>query len=265
MSTQTAPQLKSAIRDGVNLRYLDTGSGDPALVFIHGWTCNYSHWRNQTSAFSPEHRVLALDLRGHGESDKPEQDYNIAGFAADIQWLIDELGLERPVLIGHSMGGVIAADLARKHPEATRAVVLVDAPVVPLGPELRPVAESLIAGLQGPSYKQIAEGFLRQFMFNEVSDPALREEIVESSLKTPQRVMYTALASAFEASATLRGPLPVPSLFIRAATQYASAEQIREHIPTIAIAEIQCAHFVQLFSPDETNRAIRKFLESVPA
>jgi pimeloyl-ACP methyl ester carboxylesterase len=101
-------------------------------------------------------------------------------------------------------------------------------------------------------------------MFNEADAPELREEIVNSSVLTPQRVMYSALASTFETSARLRGPLPVPSLFIRAATQYASADQIREHIPAIEVAEIDCAHFVQLFSPGETNQAIRRFLEGLP-
>jgi pimeloyl-ACP methyl ester carboxylesterase len=100
-------------------------------------------------------------------------------------------------------------------------------------------------------------------MFSEQDAPDLREEIVSSSILTPQQVMHSALASTFEAAA-LQGPLPVPSLFIRAATQYASADQIREHIPGIEITEIDCAHFVQLFSPEETNEAIRKFLESLP-
>jgi pimeloyl-ACP methyl ester carboxylesterase len=232
-------------------------------MFIHGWTCNLSHWRYQVPEFSRDHRVLALDLRGHGESDKPDQDYTVSGFADDVRWLAAHLGLDRPVVIGHSMGGMIAAELARTHPEVARAVVLIDSPIVPLGPGLRPVADSLIAGLQGPGYKQVAEGFLRQFMFNEVSDSELREEIVESSVKTPQRVMHTALSSTFEASVTLAGSLPVPSLFIRAATQYASVDQICQYIPGMEVTEIDCAHFVQLFSPVETNQALRRFVEEL--
>lgn len=112
MSTQTSPHLKAANRDGVNLRYLETGSGDPPLVYIHGWCCNHAMWSEQIEAFAPRHRIITVDLRGHGESDKPDQDYDIAGFADDMGWLIKEIGLDRPVLIGHSMGGVTALKLS---------------------------------------------------------------------------------------------------------------------------------------------------------
>jgi pimeloyl-ACP methyl ester carboxylesterase len=162
------------------------------------------------------------------------------------------------------MGGVIAASVAREHTGSTRGVVLVDAPIVPLSPELRPVVDGILTGLQGPGYRQLAEGFLRQFMFNEASSPGLQEEIVGSSLQTPQRVMHTAIGSTFEAASALRGPLPVPSLFIRAVTQYASPEQIREHLPGIEVAEVDAAHFLQLEKPEETNRIIRKFVEALP-
>jgi pimeloyl-ACP methyl ester carboxylesterase len=259
----TSDIAKQATRDGVKLAYADIGSGEPALVFVHGWTCNYSHWRDQAAEFSTNHRVVALDLRGHGQSDKPDQDYSVGEFAEDVAWLISELKLERPVVIGHSMGGVIAAQLALKHTDGTRGVILVDAPIVPVTPELRPVLDGVLAGLKSPGYKQLAEGFLRQFMFNEASDPGLIEEIVVSSLRTPQRVMHTAIASVFDEMAK-PGPLPVPSLFIRAATQYATPEQIKELMPGIEVAEVDAPHFLQLEKPEETNRIIRDFVGSLP-
>ena len=73
-------------------------------------------WGDQIEAFAPKHRIIAVDLRGHGESDKPDQDYDIAGFADDMAWLIREIGLDRPVLIGHSMGGVTTLNLAAQAP-----------------------------------------------------------------------------------------------------------------------------------------------------
>lgn len=259
----TEAGVKSASRDGVKLAYLEAGSGEAAIVFIHGWTCNRGHWRNQVAEFSVEHQVVALDLRGHGDSDKPDQDYDIAGFADDVDWLISELGLTRPIVVGHSMGGVIAAHLARTHPEATRGIVLVDAPIVPLAPALKPVADGAVAGLQGPAYQQVAEDFLREFMFNDASDPKLREEIVQSSLRTPQRVMRSAVASIFTQQEALGGPLSMPSLFVRAATQYATEDEIRAHLPGIEVAEVDCAHFIQLEKPGEFNALLSRFLEKV--
>src|SRR6266498_3479890 len=127
----TSAELKSANRDGVNLAYLDTGSGEPALVFIHGWCCNHTMWGEQTKTFASKHRVIAVDLRGMGESDKPDQDYDIDGFGDDMAWLLNEIGLKRPVLIGHSMGGVITLNLLRKYPDIAHAAVFVDAGIMP--------------------------------------------------------------------------------------------------------------------------------------
>ena len=114
MTTETP--VRTATINGVSLKYIDTGSGDPATVFVHGWTCSRSDWRHQIEEFAGSHRVVALDQRGHGESDKPDQDYTVDGFADDLAALIGKLGLERPVIVGHSMGGVIANSLARRRP-----------------------------------------------------------------------------------------------------------------------------------------------------
>src|SRR5438093_4058664 len=122
----TSATLKFATRDGVKLAYLDVGAGDPPLLFVHGWCCNHTYWRDQIPEFAERHRVVAVDLRGLGDSDKPDQDYTVPEFADDVAWLIGEIGLKKPVLIGHSMGGLIALHVARKHPDLARGAVLVD-------------------------------------------------------------------------------------------------------------------------------------------
>src|SRR5207245_8301950 len=92
-------------RDGVKLFYEASGSGDPPFVFVHGWTCNHTHFAPQIEHFAKDHRVVAVDLRGHGASGAPTQPYTVAAFADDVVWLCDALRIERPVLVGHSMGG----------------------------------------------------------------------------------------------------------------------------------------------------------------
>src|SRR6266576_1181932 len=94
-------------RGGVKLAYEASGTGPP-MVFVHGWCCDRSHFAPQMAHFSRTHRCIALDLRGHGESDAPEQEYSIAGFADDIAWACDQLAVEKPVIVGHSMGGAAA-------------------------------------------------------------------------------------------------------------------------------------------------------------
>src|SRR3972149_5629324 len=124
--------LQTAVRNGVGLAYADIGVGSPPLLFIHGWCCDRTHWREQVVAFQDRHWTVAVDLRGDGEADKPDQDYGIAGFVDDVAWLCREIGLEKPIVVGHSMGGVIGMNLARKHRELARALGMVDSPVAPL-------------------------------------------------------------------------------------------------------------------------------------
>jgi non-heme chloroperoxidase len=89
--------------DGVTLRYFSTGSG-PVILLIHGWSQSAALWSKQILEFSKTHRVIAVDLRGHGESEKPQYGYRIARLAADVHDLIDQLSLNDITAIGHSMG-----------------------------------------------------------------------------------------------------------------------------------------------------------------
>ena len=266
MTTETP--VRSAAITGVSLKYIDTGSGDPAIVFVHGWTCNRNDWRYQIEEFAGSHRVVALDQRGHGESEKPDQDYTIAGFADDLAALVGELGLDRPVIVGHSMGGVIANSLARRGTGIARALVLVDAPIVPVPEAQAGMIDAFLTGLQTPGYKDIARVFNETMMFNEGSDPAMKEEILAGMVQAPQRVMHTAMANLLDEAEKHSGDMPVPTLCLQAAAGGTPAHEIKARFPNIELAEIDGAHFLQLERPAEVNDAIRGFIErltEVPA
>src|SRR5262249_21835363 len=105
--------MQKLIRDGVRLAYQEAGSGSTPVLFVHCWCCDHGYMTPQFQHFGHGHRVISVDLRGHGESDKPQQDYTVAGFADDLAWLCDQLDVKKPVVIGHSMGGNITFELAR--------------------------------------------------------------------------------------------------------------------------------------------------------
>jgi pimeloyl-ACP methyl ester carboxylesterase len=263
MSTQTSAELKTANKDGVNLRYLDSGSGDPPLVFIHGWCCDHTTWRDQLPAFAPKHRIIAVNLRGHGASDKPDQDYDVAGFVDDMAWLIRDLGLEQPVIVGHSMGGVTTLNLLRKHPDIAKAAVFVDAGIMPFPADVRPLLDQTIEALKGPAYRGVAENVVKQFLFREESPPELRDEVAASMATAPQRVMYTAIQSTLDEANFLCGPVPVPSLFVKAATLQATEEQIKDRYPGMEVVSMDTGHFNHMEKPEEFNAILSRFLEKV--
>lgn len=129
------------------LFYTDEGAGSP-LVLVHGWTCDSHDWSWQIQAFSESHRVVALDLRGHGYSSSPKSGYNPRVFADDVAALITHLELGPVILIGHSLGGAVAAVLAVERPELVRAVVEVD-PAYGLTGELERSIKASLPVLRG--------------------------------------------------------------------------------------------------------------------
>lgn len=179
-------------RNGVGLAYSLAGSGEPPLVLIHGWTCDRTFFAPQFEAFSRRHCVLAVDLRGHGESDKPEEDYTIGGFADDVAWMAKELGLVKSVFIGHSMGGLVAQELAARHAGAVSAVVRIDSGPVRMDASGRRLWDERVAGLSDPQRHMGTRRRMIEGMFEPHDDPARKASIAETMLGAPR---HAALAS----------------------------------------------------------------------
>jgi pimeloyl-ACP methyl ester carboxylesterase len=117
--------LKQLRRQGVALAYEEAGSGAPPLVLVHDLAADHTCFASQFAHFGARHRVVAVDLRGHGQSDRPDQACTVALLADDLAWLCYELGLFRPVLLGHGLGGLVALDLAARYPDLPAAIVAV--------------------------------------------------------------------------------------------------------------------------------------------
>lgn len=247
-------------RDGVKLHYDEAGSG-PAMVFVHGWTCDRSHFAPQAAHFSSGRRCIAVDLRGHGESDKPEQPYTIEGFAGDLAWMCGELGVSRAVFAGHSMGGAIVLALAARRPELCEAVVLLD-PAILFPAELQPLVAELIAGLRSPDGAKVMREFAADRFFLETSDPALKERLLAAMSRTPMHVAASTFegVGAFDGEAALRS-LRVPALYVEADPVYDRVGRLRELCPEAVTGKtVGAGHFHQLEVPDQINAMIERFL-----
>lgn len=113
---------------GTRVAYDVSGSGSD-VFFVHGWAGSRAHW-NSAKDFLRGYRMIAPDLYGFGESDEPKREVTIEDHVELILSLMDLLGVERCIVVGHSMGGLIAAQLASYHPERVNGLVLVEAPVM---------------------------------------------------------------------------------------------------------------------------------------
>jgi len=253
--------LSSHARDGVRLAALDRGEGDPPLLFLHGWCCDHRHFAPQIEHFARGHRVVALDQRGFGASDRPAGEYAIETFADDAAWLCRELGLRRPVIVGHSLGGAVALAVAARYPELPRAIALCDPAifVADAGDGLR---DELIEGLAGPEYRRAAEEFIRDYLFLPDDDPKLRERIVTQMCGTPQRVMLSTFRNlvAFDDEAAGRA-CRAPMLVIDAGAPFVDRAKLRAACPHAVLRETPgVGHFHQLLAPERVNRLLDELL-----
>ncbi len=111
--------------NGIELYCEVRGHGDP-VVLSHGWMCDHTVWESQVGLLSQHHTVITYDHRGHGASEKPERGYAVQTLADDLSSLLQQLGLSRTSIVGHSMGGMASLLLAAERPEQVSKLVLID-------------------------------------------------------------------------------------------------------------------------------------------
>ncbi len=258
--------MKSLLREGVKLGYVESGSGGAPFVFVHGWCCDHTYFAPQHAHFAARHRVVSVDLRGFGQSDRPAQAYTIEGFADDLAWLCRELRLERPLLVGHSMGGAVVLATAARHPELARGIALCD-PAVFFPARTSEGIRPLVQALAGPGYREAAQAFIDGRMFSAFDDKARRARIVADMCATPQHVMRSAFESivAFDSEAAARA-CRAPVLLIDAEVPIADRVRFAALCPQLQTAQTAGAgHFHQLEVPDQVNAMLDRFAEGVDA
>jgi pimeloyl-ACP methyl ester carboxylesterase len=252
--------------DGVRLAYDDAGSGDPAMLLVHGILCDRSHLARQLAYFGRRQRCVAVDLRGHGDSDAPVQEYTIEGFADDLAVMCRRLGLGRPVVVGHSLGGIIALAFAVRHPDLVSGVVDLDSVLIPPGDrtdKLRTVLESF----DGPDHVQ-AVGELFSALIGPYASPELREEILAGTRRVPRHVAGSTWRHAFfdfDTEAAL-ARCSAPFLYLDAGTLNMDLERAGQICPRLTHGRtVGAGHFHQLEVPEQVNAMIERFVGLVAA
>jgi pimeloyl-ACP methyl ester carboxylesterase len=254
-------QSRFAKLDSARIHYVNYGKGREALVLIHGWTSNLEFWRDQISDLAKRNRVIAIDLPGHGLSDKTQVTYSMDLFARAVDAVLRDAHVDRAVLVGHSMGTPIARQFYRNYPQKTLAIVIVDGPLRPFGdPKMM---EGFIAGLRGPNYKDTGGK-----MLTTISGPLLsaadQERIKSSFLNTPQHVVASAMAGMADESIWGRDKINVPVLAIMVKSDFFGGDIepfYRSIAPNLDFQMWEgVGHFLMMEKPKQFNDAVIVFL-----
>ena len=255
-------QDKFATLDTTKIHYVSEGKGKDAIVLVHGWTCNLENWREQIPELSKRARVIALDLPGHGKSDKPEIKYDMDLFAAAIDAVMKDAKVERAVLVGHSMGTPVIRQFYRKYPQKTLALVIVDGALRPFG--TKEARERFMAPLRGAEYKD-AGAKMFAGMTSTLSQ-ADKDRVTTSYLSTPQHVIVSAMDALADESIYGTDKINVPVLAILAKSPFwaPDTEQFfRSIAPDLEFQMWEGVdHFLFIGKPKDFNAAVIAFLDN---
>ncbi len=257
--------MKQVLSDGVEIAFEDTGQGEPALVLIHPAFSNRSHFAPLVAHLAERHRVIALDLRGHGESGVPRDGFRIADFAQDVLAVCREARVERAVLCGHSMGGAVALTAAALDPGVAAGVALLDASVLFPEPLRRQALETLVPALEGPHWLEALRGYFGARMFGPFDPPELQPRIMEELAAVPPHMAAPVMRDVFSRDfsdelAAARCPL----LFVHARVP-ADLERLKQLRPDAIVASVAgSGHFVVLVVPEQVSAMLDRFLAILP-
>ncbi|MEP6995310.1 MAG: alpha/beta hydrolase [Acidobacteriota bacterium] len=190
--------------DGVPIHYLDQGKGEPALVFVHCWSCDRHIWDAQVSAFSKDHRVIALDLAGHGESGRKRNDWTPPAFGGDVAAVVEKAGLKRVILVGSSMGGNIILEAARRLGDRVAGFVFVDT-LTDFAQKTPPEQIEAVVQHFKADYKNEAASYINHYLFSRSTPPSVRKRVLAEAASAPPGISIAVLRGAMEYD-------PVPAL-----------------------------------------------------
>ncbi len=250
--------------DGIAISYTVQGRGSPALVFVHCWACDRSFWSGQLPHFARTHQVVALDLGGHGRSGSGRADWTMGAFAEDVAAVVRKLDLKKVVLIGHSMGGPVIVEAARRMPGRVVGLVPVDTLQDVEDQMKQETIDAAMAEFKA-DFKGATERFERQWMFVPATPPALIEDIVRQAAAFDPAVGVSAIRNAwsYDARDALR-QIHVPIVAVNADKWPTNLEGARRYAPQYdAVILKGWGHFLMREDPAAFNRALEEALRRI--
>lgn len=250
---------RSVDHEGCRVVYDSYGLGDHALIFLHGWCCNSTHWDAQQPLFET-YRSLNVDLPGHGRSDAPDMDYGPENCAEAVVAILQAEKISKVVVIGHCWGGCIGTMMLRLHPDVVAGIIDVDSFMYP------PVATISLAERKAHPLYSGDDTIFRETASNLCGpklDTKLREKVTSDIIGSPKHVRIAAAVSG-----TMFHPFrddekyDVPAVRHQGPVLPPADPRWTQHLPQLQVEEWdEYGHFLMLEDPQRLNGRIEEFLD----
>ena len=252
--------------DGTAINYYEYGQEGPILIFVHGWSCDSNYWRKQVEYFKKKYHVVLIDLAGHGLSGSGRENYTMETFGQDVKAVVESVGAEKVVLIGHSMGALVIAEAARLMPEKTIGLIAVD--------DLQNVEYSLgeeqFKEMTTPfkeDFKHGVRGFVVGMLRSDNSQ--VNEWVISDMSLADPKIAFSAMNASLGGYMTgdiakLFDELDVPVVAVNADLFPTDVEANRRHIKDFNLIELDgLDHFLMLKAPERFNPALEQAVKMI--
>lgn len=247
--------------DGVAIGYGVHGNGTPALVLVHGWSCDRRYWREQLEPLGAHHQVVTVDLAGHGESGSGRSNWSMRAFGEDVVSVVNQLDLAQVVLVGHSMGGDVIVDAALEIRDRVLGLVWVDA-YDDLDEPSSPEAISTFLAPFRENFGAAARAFVRT-MFLPGADPELVEWVSADMSAAPPAVALDVAVSSVSNGRAIPGllrELQAPVVAINTGWLPPDVASLQRHgVEALVLGDL--GHFPMLEDPTRFNRVLLEVVD----
>jgi pimeloyl-ACP methyl ester carboxylesterase len=265
LPAEGAPQITTS-RDGVHIQYRVYGSGEPAIVLVHCWSCDSSYWQSQIEPLAAAYTVVTVDLAGHGASGRNRTDWSIARFAGDVAAAVRGIAASRIILVGHSMGGAVVLEAASQIGERVIGIVGVDTfKRIDQPPPPQAAVDKRIAEFR-EDFIGTTRAFVTESFFTGRSDPLFIRKIADDMSLAPPEVAIASIAAVN--AADFRDHLPritVPIVAINSDLPPPTDEaRIRKLAPTFRAVVIEnTGHFLHMEDPARFNPVLLREIAAI--
>ncbi|MDD2927643.1 MAG: alpha/beta hydrolase [Candidatus Omnitrophica bacterium] len=251
-------------KDGVRIAYSVYGKGEPALVFVHGWCGSRAVWYRQIPYFAKKYKVVALDLAGHGVSGRQRKAYTQEAFGEDVAAVVNAVGADKVILIGHSMSGTIILEANRLIKDKVSGLIAIDTlenfERLPATPEDK---IKYIEPLKKDFVKNSAP-FMRE-MFHKNADPRLIEQVVRNVSRSNPEIAINTMEYYFDTPIIpLLADVDVPLWCLNADLWQSYPEINSKYLKSYHLRTMRgVGHFLMVEKPDEFNRQLEDIISQI--
>jgi pimeloyl-ACP methyl ester carboxylesterase len=258
------PQLVTSA-DGVHIEYRMYGAGEPAIVLVHGWSCDANYWSAQLDALKGKYTVVAVDLAGHGASGKNRSDWSMANYGEDVASVVRQIPNRQVVIVGHSMGGTVALEATRRIGDRVIGIIAVDA-LKSIGQPPLPAkqVEMRIAPFKADFIGQTRR-FVTESLFPKDADPQFINKVAyDMSLEPPEVGVASMQALLSTDLAPVVADIHIPVLAINSDLAPTDEARIRKSLPDFKAQVLpHSSHFVMMDDPKRFNPLLLQDIDTL--